>query len=96
MTTEGLANLKAVLRKAIALQTDSVVVMSVLQSIHCDEEDGLDKDAEEHLRSAVTSARVLLDFALSTTDSVRKAFDIEKAMAVLEDKLDKEANHDQD
>lgn len=93
MTTEGLENLKKVMRKAIELQTDAVVVMSVLQRIYCDEEDELDKDASEHLRSAVTSARVLLDFAISTTNSVRKAFDIEKAMAVLEDKLDNEQDN---
>lgn len=91
MTTEGLENLKKAMRKAIELQTDAAIVMSVLQRIHCDEEDGLDQDAVEHLCSAVNSARDVLNYALSTTNSVRKAFCIERDIARLEDKLDKEA-----
>lgn len=87
MTQEGLENLKAVMRKAIELQVNATLVMATLQSISCDEEDGLDQDAEECLRSATTSARGVLDYVLSTMNSIRKAYDIEKAMAELEDKL---------
>ncbi len=94
MTKQGLENLKKVMRKAIELQTDAVVVMSVLQSIHCDEEDRLDKDAEEHLRSATASTHGILSYAVSTVDNIRKAYGIERAIARLEDKLDNELDND--
>ena len=88
MTQEGLENLKKVMRKAIELQAEAAVVMSVLQSIYCDEEYGLDQDAEEHLRSTTSSARGVLDYVMRTTNSVQKAYGIERAIARLEDKLD--------
>lgn len=88
MTQEGLESLKAVARKVIELQVNATLVMATLQSIYCDEEDGLDQDAEEHLRSATASARGVLEYALSTTTFVEKAYGIERAIARLEDKLD--------
>lgn len=87
MTQEGLENLKAVARKAIELQVNATLVMATLQSIYLDEEDGLDQDAEEHLRSATASARGGLDYAMGTLNQIQKAYEIEKDLAELEDKL---------
>lgn len=86
MTQEGLENLKAVARKAIELQVNATLVMATLQSIYLDE-DGLDQDAEEHLRSATVSARGGLDYAMTTLNEIQKAYGIEKDLAELEDKL---------
>ena len=86
MTTEGLENLKKVMRKAIELQTDTVIVMSALQRIYYDEEDDLDSDSKEHLLCVNTSARSMLDCAFATTNNVRRAYGVEK------DNLDKQDN----
>lgn len=87
MTQEGLENLKAVMRKTIELQVNATLVMATLQSIYLDEEDGLDQDAEEHLRSATVSARGGLGHAMTTLNEIQKAYGIEKDLAELEDKL---------
>ena len=85
MTQEGLENLKAVMRKAIELQVNAVLVMATLQSIYLDEEE-LDVDAEGHLHSATVSARGGLDYAMGTLNEIQKAYDAEKSLADL-DKL---------
>lgn len=94
MTAEGLENLKAVMRKAIELQVNTTLVMATLQSICLDEEDGLDQDAEEHLRSATVSARGGLGYAMTTLNEIQKAYGIEKDLAELEDKLLNEQDND--
>ena len=92
MTAEGLKNLKKVLHKAIELQVDAILVMATLQSIYCDEEDGLDQDTEKYLCYADTTAKGLLDYATSTTNNIQKAYGIEKDIA----KLEKQLNNIQD
>lgn len=87
MTQEGLENLKAVARKAIELQVTEVLVMSTLQIIYLDEEGGLDQDAEGYLRSATASAMDGLNYAMGTLNQIQKAYEIEKNLAELEDKL---------
>lgn len=94
MTQEGLENLKAVMRKAIELQVNAVLVMGTLQSIYLDEEGGLDQDAEEHLRSATVSARGGLDYAMGTLNEIQKAYEIEKGLAALDEMLDKEQDNE--
>ena len=90
MTAEGLENLKKVMRNAIGLQIDATLVMTALQSIHCDEGDGLEQDTEEYLRSAIASARRVLNYAISTTNNIQKAYGTEKDIAWLEDQLGNE------
>lgn len=87
MTAEGLENLKKIIRNAIGLQIDAALVMAALQSIHCDEGDGLEQDMEKYLRSAIVSARRVLNYAISTTNNVQKAYGIEKDLVWLEDQL---------
>jgi len=94
MTQEGLENLKAVMRKVIDLQVNATLVIGALQRIYLDEEDELDQDAEEHLRSATASARGGLDYAVATLYDMQKAYGIEKALAGLADKLDNEQDND--
>lgn len=95
MTTEGLENLKAVLRKTIELQVNAVLVMATLQSIYLDEEDELDRDTEEHLRSAIVSARGCLPYAMGIQNQIRKAYEIEKALSELVSELDKIRDDDE-
>lgn len=94
MTKQGLENLKAVLRKAIELQTDAVVVMSVLQSIYCDEEEELEQESEEKILSAVNLTRTTLNFTTSTVLDIQKAYGVEKGLAKLEDILGKEQDNE--
>lgn len=96
MTAEGLANLKKVMRKAIELQVDAVLVMATLQSIYCDEEDGLDREAEDRLLSATTSAKGVMNYAVSTLAGIQKAYGIEKGLAKLDDILGKEQDNDKE
>ena len=94
MTQEGLENLKAVMRKAIELQVNAVLVMSTLQSIYLDEEGELDRDAEEHLRSAIVSARGCMPYAMGTLNQIQKAYWIEKSLADLDKQLENEQDND--
>lgn len=94
MTQEGLENLKAVMRKAIELQVSATLVMATLQRIYLDEEDELDQDAEEHLRSATASARGGLDYAMTTLNEIRKAYGIEKDLADLGKQLESIQDND--
>ena len=94
MTTEGLENLKAVLRKAIELQVNATLVMATLQSIYCDEEDVLEEGVEGYLRPAMTFAGRSLDFAREAMDSIRKAYDIEKYAANQACKLDNKQDNE--
>lgn len=87
MTKQGLDNLKAVLRKAIELRVSATLVSATLQSICLDEEGGLDQDAEEHLLSAMDLANWSLSHAGAATKEIQKAYEIEKNLAELEDKL---------
>lgn len=96
MTTEGLANLKKVLRKAIELQVDAVLVMATLQSIYCDEEDGLDQDAEEYLHSAMGSARSSTNFTMSLVNQIQKAYVIEKGIESLNEQLGNKQSNDEE
>ena len=96
MTAEGLANLKKVLRKAIELQVDAVLVLATLQSIYCDEEDELDQDAEKYLHYSETTSNGMLDYAKSTMNNLRKAYDIEKAIAELEGELCNKQDNDEE
>lgn len=95
MTTEGLENLKAVARKAIELQLNATLVMSTLQSVYLDEEDELDKDAEEHLHSATASAKGAMNYAVSTLAHIQKAYGIEKDIAWLEYQLGNKQDDDE-
>lgn len=94
MTQEGLENLKAVLRKAIELQVNATLVMATLQSIYCDEEDELDRNAEKSLLSAIDLAKWSMHHTVSITKEIQKAYGIEKGLAKLEDILDKEQDDD--
>ena len=94
MTTEGLENLKAVARKAIELQVNATLVMATLQSIYLAEEDGLDQDAEEHLRSATVSARGGVGYAMTTLNEIQKAYGIEKDLADLDKQLESIQDND--
>ena len=87
MTTEGLENLKAVLRKAIELQVNATLVMVTLQSIYCDEADELEQESEEKILSAINSTRTTLNLTVSTVLDIQKAYGIEKDIAWLEDQL---------
>lgn len=96
MTSDGLENLKKVMRKAIELQADAAVVMSVIQRIHCDEGVGLDKDVEELLRSAIKTARGMMNYAISTTENVRIAYyDIVRNIAWQEIQLGNEQDNEE-
>ena len=95
MTAEGLENLKAVLRKAIELQVNATLVMATLQSIYCDEEDELDRNAEKSLLSAIDLAKWSMHHTVSITKEMQKAYGIEKGLAKLEDILDKEQDDDE-
>lgn len=94
MTQEGLENLKAVARKVIELQVNATLVMATLQSIYLDEEDGLDRDAEDRLLSATTSATGVMNYAVSTLAGIQKAYDIEKALAGLVEEIDKRRDNE--
>ena len=94
MTTEGLENLKAVLRKAIELQVNATLVMSTLQSIYVDEADELEQESEEKILSAMDLAKWLMNHAVTTTREIQKAYEIENGLAKLEDILDKEQYDD--
>ena len=94
MTAEGLENLKAVMRKAIGLQVDAALVMATLQSIYLDEADGLDREAEDRLLSATTSAKGVMNYAVSTLAGIQKAYGIEKSLAALDDMLDNEQDNE--
>lgn len=96
MTTEGLANLKKVLRKAIELQVDAVLVMGTLQSIYCDEYSEIDKDAEETLFSATNLARTSLNFIMSLEDEIQKAYGIEKGIESLNEQLGNKQSNDEE
>lgn len=95
MTQEGLENLKAVMRKAIELQVNAVLVMGTLQSIYLDEEGELDRDAEASLLSATVSARGGLDYAMATLNEIQKAYGIEKSLSELVSELDKRRDNDE-
>lgn len=95
MTTEGLENLKAVLRKAIELQVNATVVMATLQSIYCDEADELDRHAEESLLSAMDLAKWSMNHAVTTTREIQKAYEIEKGLVALNDMLDNKEQYDE-
>ncbi len=88
MTTEGLENLKAVMRKAIELQVNATLVMATLQSIYCDEADELEQESEEKIISAINSTRTTLNLTVSTVLDIKKAYGIEKGIAALDDILD--------
>lgn len=94
MTAEGLDNLKAAARKAIELQVNAVLVMGTLQSIYCDEADGLEQESEEKIISAINSTRTTLNLTVSTVLDIQKAYGIEKSLAKLEDILDKEQGNE--
>lgn len=94
MTQEGLENLKAVARKAIELQVNAVLVMGTLQSIYLDEEGELDRDAEEHLLSAMDLAQWLMAHVGTTTKEIQKAYGIEKGLADLERQLENEQDNE--
>jgi hypothetical protein len=96
MTQEGLENLKAVMRKAIELQVNATLVMATLQSIYCDEEDGLDQDAEERLLSAIHLVRMSMNYVIETPREIQKAYGIEKGLAALDEMLDKEQDNDKE
>lgn len=94
MTAGGLDNLKAAARKAIELQVNAVLVMGTLQSIYCDEADGLEQESEEKIISAINSTRTTLNLTVSTVLDIQKAYGIEKSLAKLEDILDKEQGNE--
>lgn len=94
MTTEGLENLKAVLRKAIELQVNATLVMATLQSIYCDEEDELSGDAKERLLSATHLVRMSMNYVIETPREIQKAYGIEKDIAWLEDKPDNKQDNE--
>ena len=94
MTQEGLENLKAVMRKAIELQVNAVLVMATLQSIYCDEADELEQESEEKIISAINSTRTTLNLTVSTVLDIQKAYGIEKGIAALDDILDKEQDNE--
>lgn len=94
MTTEGLENLKAVVRKAIELQVNATLVMATLQSIYLDEEGGLDRDTESSLLSAIDLAKWLINHTVTTTKAIQKAYDTEKSLAALDDILDNEQDNE--
>ncbi|WP_281674270.1 hypothetical protein [Porphyromonas asaccharolytica] len=94
MTTEGLENLKTVMRKAIELQVNATLVMATLQSIYCDEADELDRDAEKSLLSAMDLAKWSMNHAVNTTRDIQKAYEIEKALAELVGNLDKRQDNE--
>lgn len=95
MTTEGLENLKAVLRKAIELQVNATLVMATLQSIYCDEADELDRHAEESLLSAMDLAKWSMNHAVTTTREIQKAYEFEKGLVALNDMLDNKEQYDE-
>ena len=95
MTTEGLENLKSVLRKAIELQVNATLVMATLQSIYCDEADELDRHAEESLLSAMDLAKWSMNHAVTTTREIQKAYEIEKGLVALNDMLDNKEQYDE-
>lgn len=88
MTQEGLENLKAVMRKAIELQVNAVLVMATLQSIYCDEADELEQESEEKIISAIHLVRMSMNYVIETPREIQKAYGIEKNLANLEDILD--------
>lgn len=88
MTTEGLANLKKVLRKAIELQVNATLVMATLQSIYCDEADELEQESEEKILSTINLTRATLNFTISTVLNIQEAYGIEKGLADLDKQLD--------
>lgn len=94
MTTEGLENLKAVMRKAIELQANAALLMSSLQSIYCDEADELGQESEEKILSAINLTRTTLNFTISTVLDIQKAYGIEKGIAALDDILDNEQDNE--
>lgn len=96
MTQEGLENLKTVMRKAIELQVNATLVMATLQSVYLDEEDELDKDAEEHLHSATASAKGAMNYAVSTLNYIQKAYGIENDIAWLEYQLGNKQDDDEE
>lgn len=94
MTAEGLENLKAAAHKAIELQVNAVLVMGTLQSIYCDEADGLEQESEEKIISAINSTRTTLNLTVSTVLDIQKAYGIEKGIAALDDILDNEQDNE--
>ena len=94
MTTEGLANLKAVLLRAIELQANTALLLSSLQNIYLDEEDDLSGDTEKSLLSAMDLTKWSMSYAITTTKELQKAYGIEKGMVALDDILDKEQDND--
>lgn len=94
MTQEGLENLKAVMRKAIELQVNAVLVMATLQSIYCDEYGELDGDTGEQLLFATDSTRKLMEYAIGTSGLIRKAYEAEKSLADLDKLLDNKQDND--
>lgn len=94
MTQEGLENLKAVMRKAIELQVNAVLVMATLQSIYCDEYGELDGDTGEQLLFATDSTRKLMEYAIGTSGLIRKAYEAEKSLADLDKLLENGQGND--
>ena len=94
MTAEGLDNLKAAARKAIELQVNAVLVMGTLQSIYCDEADGLEQESEEKIISAINSTRTTLNLTVSTVLDIKRAYGIEKSLADLDKQLDNIQDND--
>lgn len=94
MTQNGLENLKAVLRKAIELQVNATLVMATLQSVYLDEEDGLDRDTESSLLSAIDLAKWLINHTVTTTKAIQKAYDTEKSLADLDKQLESIQDND--
>lgn len=94
MTAEGLENLKTVMRKAIELQVNATLVMATLQSVYLDEEDGLDRDTESSLLSAIDLAKWLINHTVTTTKEIQKAYGIEKGLADLDKQLESIQDND--
>lgn len=87
MTRKGLKKLKTVEREAVELQVDATVVMATLQSIHCEEEVGLDQEAKKRLLSATRLAREAVNCMMSCVSETRRAYEIEKGLMYLGDEL---------
>ena len=94
MTTEGLANLKEVLLRAIELQANVALLMSSLQKIYLDEEDDLSGDAERSLLSAMDLVKWSMSYAVTTPKEIQKAYGIEKGLADLDKQLDNIQDND--
>lgn len=94
MTTEGLENIKAVMRKAIELQVNATLVMATLQSIYCDEADELEQESEEKIISAINSTRTTLNLTVSTVLDIQKAYGVEKALSELVSEIDKRRDNE--